>query len=255
MPRDVTPGEGYAGAVLEKRFPGQYRETFTASGYDPLTPGQASGRPAFIGNIVDVPQDLASISPVPQEMADWRGTAFAGLGEDTAWYSRLNAAQNRLIVLQAEFNEIGESNWNIALTGSSYAFEETPWANVLDFTFDKIQVFTLDLIKSLLTTASYQPTTEQISWSEEAAGGLRKLINIVKTLPPVVGAIAEQAEAARVQMAHNLEKSTLASPEDAAKAAFKEDLYSSLKGFGWNILLPIGIGVGVLAAVLIATRK
>lgn len=247
MPMDVMLGEGYSGEVLTRRFPGQYRETFRESGYQFMPPGDASGR-------IEAKNELDGITPVPQDMADWTGTAFSGLGESTAFYSRLNLAQNRLIELHAEVNEIGQ-NWNNAMGGSPYAFVGTPWENVTDFELNKINTFVLDIIKGLLTTQSHVPTEAQIAWAEEVAVGLRRLISIVKTLPPVAGEVAARADAARTQMEQNLSKSALVSPQDAAMKEFKESIYSGLKGFGWNIVLPIGIVAAVGLAAVFAFKK
>lgn len=249
MPMDVMLGEGYSGETLTRRFPGQYRETFRESGYQFMPPGEANGR-------VTAVNELNGITPIPQDMADWTGSAFSGLGESTAWYQNLNAVQNGLIALHAEFHEVGQSNWDAAVTGNPYAFVGTPWENVVDFTYDKVNAFVLDIIEGLWVTTSRTPTNEQIAWGREATGGLRKLVDLVKTLPPVAGDVASQAEAWGAQIKQNVDKTTaLASPKDAAMKEFKESIYSGLKGFGWNIILPIGIIAAVGLAAVYAFKK
>lgn len=103
MPTDVPLGMGYVGdALLEQRFPGQYREPAAAAaaaelqspgtsfGYTPPTDPDM-GRPLQMTEVPgiglvamsaeQIQQSMGAVTPVDHTMVgDWRGTSFSGMG-------------------------------------------------------------------------------------------------------------------------------------------------------------------------------
>lgn len=182
---------------------------------------------------------------------DWYASMMgtAGLGEVQAWYSALNALQNRFIQMHAEIQAIGEDEWDQAVRGNTDVIEGRGWKPYSDFFFGNMAPYVLSITKGLLITKSHQPSDAEIGTARSQADGLRRLVDTVKgLLPQGPKATAEQAGA---EMKARLDKITgLKSPEDAAKASLKEDLAAG----GTSLARSIVIGGSIVAAALLLPK-
>jgi hypothetical protein len=173
-----------------------------------------------------------------------------------AWFANLDRIQKDLTVLNAELNAIGSVLWNMTMeydaspAGQNRIIEWRPWYN---FKFDAIQSYLTDRLKKIIVTQDYVPSDFEIDQSRQAFTGVRRLIDLVKTGVPAVGALST-VQAAKADMETRMAGITpLKNPVSAGVKAFVDTLKERAEKLGqWG--LGLGVVAAVVAAIVLASR-
>lgn len=187
-----------------------------------------------------------------RRMAEGGLSGLSGLVVSTQDFNKLNAAQNHAIAIQSEISGIGQDVWDSAIDSYGDAVASAGWSPASDYSFEKMMAFWLAQTKRLLVYGDawveHRPTTEDVSEVENFAQGTDRLIALIRNYIPSDAADAGAADRAETEAA--LAHSALKSPDDAAAAAFKEELLKRANA------LASGIGtttiLGIAAAVALA---
>lgn len=160
----------------------------------------------------------------------WMADLF---GKPQSWYARVEECQNALLVLLAQVTAIGPTVWNTIEENGGFRGKGV--ASGYDAALRDLE----QRANSMLITANYMPSDDQIIDSGIAIGNYREAVGYATRIAPEVSARV----AADTQQALNVAaKTPLFSPAEAGEKEFVAVLKERARMFG-------GIGMGALAAI------